>query len=109
LAALDWSQCAVVESYLRQGKRSHFRRWLLSESDGRSHPRRERPAVDEGREVLPFLIELKEVLRLWGKGLPKKRVAAQVGLDPKTVRRYLKAATDEQKARYFREGGVLIA
>jgi hypothetical protein len=33
------------------------------------------------------MIELKEVLRLWGKGLPKKRVAAQVGLDPKTVRR----------------------
>ena len=43
------------------------------------------------REVT--MIELKEVLRLWGKGLPKKRVAAQVGLDPKTVRRYLKAAT----------------
>ena len=39
------------------------------------------------------MIELKEVLRLWGKGLPKKRVAAQVGLDPKTVRRYLNAAT----------------
>jgi hypothetical protein len=30
------------------------------------------------REVT--MIELKEVLRLWGKGLPKKRVAAQVGL-----------------------------
>jgi transposase len=43
------------------------------------------------REVT--MIELKEVLRLWGKGLPKKRVAAQLGLDPKTVRRYLKAAT----------------
>jgi hypothetical protein len=43
------------------------------------------------REVT--MIELKEVLRLWSKGLPKKRVAAQVGLDPKTVRRYLKAAT----------------
>ena len=43
------------------------------------------------REVT--MIELKEVLRLWGKGMPKKRVAAQVGLDPKTVRRYLKAAT----------------
>src|SRR6202171_5233552 len=43
------------------------------------------------REVT--MIERKEVLRLWGKGLPKKRVAAQVGLDPKTVRRYLKAAT----------------
>jgi hypothetical protein len=43
------------------------------------------------REVT--MIELNEVLRLWGKSLPKKRVAAQVGLDPKTVRRYLKAAT----------------
>ena len=43
------------------------------------------------REVT--MIELKENLRLWSKGLPKKRVAAQVGLDPKTVRRYLKAAT----------------
>ena len=39
------------------------------------------------------MIELKEVLRLWGKGLPKKRIAAQLSLDPKTVRRYLKAAT----------------
>jgi hypothetical protein len=39
------------------------------------------------------MIELKEVLRLRGKGLPKKRVAAQLGLDPKTVRRYLNAAT----------------
>jgi hypothetical protein len=43
------------------------------------------------REVT--MIELKEVLRLWGKGLPKKRVAAQLGLDPKTVRRYVSAAT----------------
>ena len=30
------------------------------------------------REVT--MIELKEVLRLWGKGLPKKPVAAQLGL-----------------------------
>jgi len=35
------------------------------------------------------MIEPKEVLRLWAEGLPKKRVAAQLGLDPKTVRRYL--------------------
>jgi len=42
------------------------------------------------REVT--MIELKEVLRLWGEGLPKKRLAAQLGLDPKTVRRYLTAA-----------------
>src|SRR3954470_696511 len=42
------------------------------------------------REVT--MIELKEVLRLWGEGLPKKRLAAQLGLDPKTVRRYLAVA-----------------
>ena len=42
------------------------------------------------REVT--MIELKEVLRLWGEGLPKKRLAAQLGLDPKTVRRYLATA-----------------
>lgn len=42
------------------------------------------------REVT--IIELREVLRLWQTGLPKKRLAAQLGLDPKTVRRYLAAA-----------------
>jgi len=42
------------------------------------------------REVTMF--ELKEVLRLRGEGLPKKRIAAQLGLDPKTVRRYLEVA-----------------
>jgi len=42
------------------------------------------------REVT--MVEIKEVLRLWGEGLPKKRLAAQLGLDPKTVRRYLAAA-----------------
>jgi hypothetical protein len=42
------------------------------------------------REVT--MIELKEVLRLWADGLPKKRLAAQLGLDPKTVRRYLAVA-----------------
>jgi hypothetical protein len=31
------------------------------------------------------MFELKEVLRLRGKGLPKKRVAAQLGLDPAEV------------------------
>jgi hypothetical protein len=43
------------------------------------------------REVT--MVELKEVLRLWREGLPKKRLAAQLGLDPKTVRRYLAVAT----------------
>jgi len=42
------------------------------------------------REVT--MVELKEVLRLWGEGVPKKRLAAQLGLDPKTVRRSLRAA-----------------
>src|SRR3990170_1211489 len=42
------------------------------------------------REVT--MIEIREVLRLRGEGLPKKRIAAQLGLDPKPVRRYLTAA-----------------
>jgi transposase len=42
------------------------------------------------REVT--MIELREVLRLRAEGLPKKRIAAQLGLDPKTVRRYLTVA-----------------
>ena len=41
------------------------------------------------REVTMF--EVKEVLRLWLAGVAKKRIAAQLGLDPKTVRRYLRA------------------
>jgi transposase len=36
--------------------------------------------------------EIREVLRLWGQGLAKKRIARQLALDPKTVRRYLTAA-----------------
>ena len=42
------------------------------------------------REVT--MIEFKEVLRLWHEQMPKKRIAAHLGLDPKTVRRYLSAA-----------------
>jgi len=42
------------------------------------------------REVTMF--EVKEVLRLWLAGVAKKRIAAQLGFDPKTVRHYLKAA-----------------
>jgi predicted transcriptional regulator len=42
------------------------------------------------REVT--MIEFREVLRLWHEQVPKKRIAAQLGLDPKTVRRYLSAA-----------------
>ena len=40
------------------------------------------------REVT--VLEVKEVLRLWRDRVSKKRIAAQLGLDVKTVRRYLK-------------------
>jgi DNA-binding CsgD family transcriptional regulator len=33
------------------------------------------------------MIEFRDVLRLWREQVPKKRIAAQLGLDPKTVRR----------------------
>src|SRR5207245_2079621 len=42
------------------------------------------------REVT--MVEITEVLRLWREGVPKKRIAARVGLDPKTVRRYVAVA-----------------
>lgn len=44
------------------------------------------------REVT--MIEVKEVLRLWLAGRAKKQIAARVGLDPKTVRRYVRAAEE---------------
>ncbi|MFT3914862.1 MAG: hypothetical protein QM704_12345 [Anaeromyxobacteraceae bacterium] len=42
------------------------------------------------REVT--MLEAKEILRLWLTGVPKRRIALQLGLDVKTVRRYLAAA-----------------
>ena len=39
------------------------------------------------REVT--MLEVKEVLRLWLLGVPKRRVAEQLGFDVKTVRRYV--------------------
>lgn len=42
------------------------------------------------REVT--MVEIKEVLRLWRAWTPKKRIAAQLSLDVKTVRRYVAAA-----------------
>ena len=42
------------------------------------------------REVA--MVEIKEVLRQWLDGVAKKRIAARLGTDPKTVRRYTKAA-----------------
>ena len=42
------------------------------------------------REVT--MLEVKEILRLWLLGVPKKGIAGQLGFDVKTVRRYLAAA-----------------
>jgi len=42
------------------------------------------------REVT--MVETKEMLRLWLAGVPKKQIARQLRIDPKTVRRYVKAA-----------------
>jgi transposase len=42
------------------------------------------------REVT--MIEVKEALRQWLAGAGKKRIGARVGLDPKTVRRYVRAS-----------------
>lgn len=42
------------------------------------------------REVT--MIEVKEVLRLWLAGASRKRIAAQLGFDVKTVRRYVRTA-----------------
>ena len=44
------------------------------------------------REVT--MVEIKEVLRLWLAGGKKKAVARQLGLDPKTVRRYIATAEE---------------
>src|SRR5512136_1089125 len=44
------------------------------------------------REVT--MIEMREVLRLWFTGTATKRIAAILGLDPKTVRRYLRVARE---------------
>ncbi len=41
------------------------------------------------REVTMF--EVKEVLRLWLCGVARKQIAVRLGLDPKTVRRYVKS------------------
>lgn len=44
------------------------------------------------REVT--MIETTEVLRQWLAGARTKRIARRLGLDPKTVRRYVRAAAD---------------
>jgi transposase len=42
------------------------------------------------REVT--MVEIKEVIRLWRAGIKKKRIASQLTVDVKTVRRYISAA-----------------
>src|SRR2546422_7026798 len=42
------------------------------------------------REVT--MIEITEVLRQWLAGARRKQIARRLGLDPKTVRRYLRTA-----------------
>ena len=42
------------------------------------------------REVT--MVETKEIFRLWMAGVPKKQIARQLRIDPKTVRRYVKVA-----------------
>jgi hypothetical protein len=49
------------------------------------------------REVT--MVEIKEVLRLWMGGAKKKRIAAQLTIDVKTVRRYIQAAQDAGRRR----------
>jgi DNA-binding CsgD family transcriptional regulator len=48
------------------------------------------------REVT--MIEVEEVLRLWRARVPTKRLAAQLGLDPKTVRRLSTRGHDSRRA-----------
>lgn len=43
------------------------------------------------REVT--MVQVREALRQWLLGAPKKRIATALGLDPKTVRRYLDVAS----------------
>src|ERR1700752_198346 len=42
------------------------------------------------REVT--MVEIREVLRLWAYGAPKKRIAATLRMDPKTIRSYIATA-----------------
>jgi len=38
------------------------------------------------------MLEIREILRLWLAGMPNRQIARQPGLDPKTVRRYVREA-----------------
>ena len=56
------------------------------------------------REVT--VLEVKEVLRLWLSGVPKKRIAAQLGFHVQTVRRYLASAQAHGLVRERGPGGL---
>jgi hypothetical protein len=57
-----------------------------------------RPSTECGDGVSRgSVLELKEILRLWLAGVPKKAAAQQLGFDVKTVRRYIAAGS--QRAR----------
>src|SRR5258708_34898821 len=56
------------------------------------------------REVT--MLEVKEVLRLWLRGVPKKGIATQRGLDPKTVRRQIELAQECGLSRQAGEEGL---
>ena len=45
------------------------------------------------------MLEIKEVLLLWLAGTPKKQIARQLGLDPKTVRGYVAVAKERGLSR----------
>src|SRR5262245_44112411 len=56
------------------------------------------------REVT--MIEITEVLRQWVAGAGRRQIARRLGLDPKTVRRYLRAA-ERCGLRTRRDGAAL--
>ena len=49
------------------------------------------------REVT--MLEVREVLRLRGEGLAKKRIAAQLGVDPMILKRYRPVARRRRRGR----------
>jgi transposase len=56
------------------------------------------------REVT--MVEVKEVLRLWLRRLGNKRIAARLGIDVKTVRRYMGAAARAGLSQESGEAGL---
>ncbi|HBP17047.1 MAG TPA: hypothetical protein DEA08_04525, partial [Planctomycetes bacterium] len=44
------------------------------------------------------VVEVKEVLRRWLAGAGKKAIARELGIDVRTVRRYVQWAEDERPA-----------